>query len=151
MKTIKITDYNTVNIHEVKDNTVIFSWDNGKKHRARVRQDSTGRKFFNSYNLQIALEAAETKYYIAVYAGNGIECTRIFENTKNDYKPFSSKREAQAYIDSGELDEYVYYPSRIIYTKIITEQEREQYRPDYRALWLPVNKYPNGPHGRNKI
>ena len=101
-------------------------------------------KDFNSYT--------NSSYYIACYTGGGgCEYTRIFEDSKNGYKPFESIEAAQAYIDSGELDEYVYTPSHIIYTKIITAKEKEDNAPDYRNLWLPVNKYPRGPWESNKV
>jgi hypothetical protein len=146
MQVIKITDYNTVTILERKDNFIYFRWnDSGRKHRAKVQTDGNGREYFKSYNLQIGREQ-EHKYYIACYTGgNGMEYTRIFSNTKGDYKPFDSIEQAQAYIDSGILDEYVYEPSYIIYTKIITAAEKEKCSPDYRNLWRPVYKYPRGP------
>jgi hypothetical protein len=146
MQVIKITDYNAVTILERKDNYIYFCWnDETRKHRAKVQTDSNGREYFKSYNLQIGLEQ-EHKYYIACYTGGGgMEYTRIFSNTKGDYKPFESIEQAQAYIDSGELDEYVYEPSHIIYTKIITAAEKEKCSPDYRNLWRPVYKYPRGP------
>lgn len=146
MQVIKITDYNAVTILERKDNYIFFKWnDSGRKHRAKVQTDSNGREYFKSYNLQIGLEQ-EHKYYIACYTGGGgMEYTRIFSNTKGDYKPFESIEQAQAYIDSGELEEYIYEPSYIIYTKIITAAEKEKCSPDYRNLWRPVNKYPRGP------
>ena len=148
MQVIKITDYNAVTILERKDNYIFFKWnDSGRKHRAKIQTDSNGREYFKSYNLQIGLEQEnEHKYYIACYTGgNGMEYTRIFTNDNNDYKPFDSVEQAQAYIDSGVLDEYVYEPSYIIYTKIITAAEKEKCSPDYRNLWRPVNKYPRGP------
>jgi hypothetical protein len=148
MQVIKITDYNAVTILERKDNYIYFRWnDEKRKHRAKVQTDSNGREYFKSYNLQIGLEQEkEHKYYIACYTGGGgMEYTRIFSNTKGDYKPFESIEQAQAYIDSGELEEYVYEPSHIIYTKIITAAEKEKCSPDYRNLWRPVNKYPRGP------
>jgi hypothetical protein len=146
MQVIKVTDYNQIHILERKDNYIYFKWnDSGRKHRAKVQTDSNGREYFKSYNLQIGLEQ-EHKYYIACYTGGGgMEYTRIFSNTKGDYKPFESIEQAQAYIDSGELEEYVYEPSHIIYTKIITAAEKEKCSPDYRNLWRPVNKYPRGP------
>lgn len=152
MQVIKITEYNAVTILERKDNYIYFKWnDSGRTHRAKVQTDSNGREYFKSYNLQIGLEQ-EHKYYIAAYTGGGgIEYTRIFDDSINGYKPFDSIEQAQAYIDSGELDNYVYYPSYIIYTKIITAQEKEQYRPDYRKLWLPLNKYPKGPYECNRV
>jgi hypothetical protein len=153
-KRIQITPYNYITIHYQDSNEVIFSWQDGRKHRAKVRQDQQGQQYFNTNKLSISLEQhkQEQKYYIAAYTGgNGIEYTRIFDNSLNDYKPFDSIEQAQAYIDSGELDEYVYYPSHIIYTKIITAQEKEQYKPDYRKLWLPLNKYPKGPFERNRV
>jgi hypothetical protein len=152
MQVIKITDYNAVTILERKDNYIYFRWnDETRKHRAKVQTDSNGREYFKSYNLQIGLEQEkEHKYYIACYTGGGgMEYTRIFSNTKGDYKPFESIEQAQAYINSGKLDEYVYEPSRIVYTKIITAAEKEQHAPDgYRKLWLPINKYPRGPFGK---
>ena len=150
MQVIKITDYNAVTILERKDNFIYFRWnDSGRTHRAKVQTDSNGREYFKSYNLQIGLEQ-EHKYYIACYTGGGgMEYTRIFTNDNNDYKPFDSIEQAQAYIDSGILAEYVYEPSHIVYTKIITAAEKEQHAPDgYRKLWLPINKYPRGPFGK---
>lgn len=152
MKVIRITDYNAVTILERKDNYIFFKWnDSGRKHRAKVQTDSNGREYFKSYNLQIGLEQEkEHQYYVACYTGgNGMEYTRIFTNDNNDYKPFESIEQAQAYIDSGILDEYVYHPSHIVYTKIITAAEKEQHAPDgYRKLWMPINKYPRGPFGK---
>ncbi len=152
MQVIKITEYNKVTIIERKDNYIFFRWnDETRKHRAKVHMDSNGREYFKSYNLQIGLEQEqEHKYYIACYTGGGgMEYTRIFTDDNNDYKPFDSIEQAQAYIDSGILDEYVYEPSYIIYTKIITAAEKEQHAPDgYRKLWLPINKYPRGPFGK---
>ena len=58
---IKITDYNAIRIDRIDTatSTVIFRWiESGiesKKHRARIRQDSTGKRYFNSYKLKIAL------------------------------------------------------------------------------------------------
>ena len=159
---IKITDYNSVEIIDIdyKTEQVIFRWINSgeasRKHRARIRwthSGEAGRPYFNSYNLKIALDLHQTEqYYIAAYTGgNGCEYTRIMSNSNNEYKPFKSKEQAQEYIDSGELDNYIYYPSHIIYTKIITAQEKEQYSPDYRRLWLPLNKYPKGPFEKSRV
>lgn len=148
MQVIKVTDYNAITILERRDNYIFFKWnDSGRKHRAKIQTDDNGREYFKSYNLKIGLEQEKKhKYYIACYTGgNGMEYTRIFSNTKGDYKPFESIEQAQAYIDSGELEEYVYEPSYIIYTKIITAAEKEKCSPDYRNLWKPVNKYPRGP------
>lgn len=147
MQVIKITDYNAVIILKRKDNYIYFKWnDSDRKHRAKIQTDDNGREYFKSYNLRIGLEQEkEHKYYIACYTGGGMEYTRIFTNDNNNYKPFDSIEQAQAYIDSGNLDEYVYEPSYIIYTKIITAAEKEKHSPDYRNLWRPVNKYPRGP------
>jgi hypothetical protein len=154
MQVIKITDYNQIHIIERRDNVIYFKWDNDqRKHRAKIRQDEKGHDYFKSYHLSIRLDQhrPETnKYYIAAYTGGGgIEYTRIFDDSLNGYKPFESIEQAQAYINSGELNEYVYEPSRIVYTKIITAAEKEQHAPDgYRKLWLPINKYPRGPFGK---
>jgi len=57
MQVIKITDYNKITIIERKDNYIYFHWNNEpRKHRAKIRQDETGRSYFKSYNLSIGLE-----------------------------------------------------------------------------------------------
>ena len=58
---IKITDYNAVKIDRIdhKASTVIFRWieqgQESRTHRARIRQDSNGKRYFNSYKLKIAM------------------------------------------------------------------------------------------------
>ena len=58
---IKITDYNAVKIDRIdhKTSTVVFRWieqgQESRTHRARIRQDSNGKQYFNSYKLKIAM------------------------------------------------------------------------------------------------
>lgn len=57
MQVIKITDYNTIHIIEIVKDVIYFRWNNEpRKHRAKIRQDETGRSYFKSYNLQISIE-----------------------------------------------------------------------------------------------
>jgi hypothetical protein len=55
VKTIQITPYNYIVIHEQDSQQVIFSWQDGRKHRAKVRQDQQGEKYFNTNKLQVRL------------------------------------------------------------------------------------------------
>jgi hypothetical protein len=54
-KYIQITPYNYITIHYQDREQVIFSWQDGRKHRAKVRTDQQGEKYFNSYNLKIRI------------------------------------------------------------------------------------------------
>lgn len=54
---IKITDYNTIHVIKIVKDYIYFRWNNEpRKHRAKIRQDETGRSYFKSYNLQIGIE-----------------------------------------------------------------------------------------------
>lgn len=55
MQHIQITPYNYITIHYQDSNEVIFSWQDGRKHRAKVRQDQQGRLYFNTNKLQVRL------------------------------------------------------------------------------------------------
>jgi hypothetical protein len=54
-KRIQITPYNYITIHHQDREQVIFSWQDGRKHRAKVRQDQQGKKYFNTNKLQVRL------------------------------------------------------------------------------------------------
>jgi hypothetical protein len=56
-KRIQITPYNYITIHYQDSNEVIFSWQDGRKHRAKVRTDKAGQQYFNTNKLQVRLEA----------------------------------------------------------------------------------------------
>jgi hypothetical protein len=59
MKVIKITNYNSIHVIEIVKDVIYFRWNNEpRKHRAKIRQDETGRDYFKSYNLQIGLEGS---------------------------------------------------------------------------------------------
>ena len=58
--TLRLTEYNKINIISIKDDTIKFVWINGnevsKMHSARLRRDEYGDYYFRTYHLRIKLK-----------------------------------------------------------------------------------------------
>ena len=52
-----VTSYNVIEVLEIVNNFIRFRWINGgertKTHRAKLKTDSQGQVYFNTYNLRI--------------------------------------------------------------------------------------------------
>jgi hypothetical protein len=56
MTRIDITPYNYIIVWSRDETSILFSWQDGRKYRARIRHDEHGREYFCTRDLMIPIE-----------------------------------------------------------------------------------------------